>query len=369
MKTQAVVCRQPSQPFVIEEVDLPEVGAGEVLVRIVATGLCHTDLASRDGLLGQPFPSIFGHEGAGVVEAIGPGVTKVVVGDHVVLAPMSDGTCTECQRGAPMYCQRFDQLNLLTLPEGQTATLSDGSSARIKYFGQSSFARHALSFERNTVKVPKDVDLTLLGPLGCGIQTGAGTVMNGLRPQAGSSIAILGTGAVGLAALLGALVCGCGTIIAVDRVRGRLDLAKCMGATNVIDTSDGGNVGAAIRAIVPTGVDFVVDAAGFPPLVLEAIAGMAKLGTLGLVAVPPRPDQTLNLPWLTMLLAGQKVQGFIEGDSVPDLFINRMVELYRDGRFPFDRLIRVYDFEDINQAVQDQHDGLTIKAVLKMADV
>lgn len=368
MKTRAAVCREPSQPFAIEEVDLPEVGPGEVLVRIVATGMCHTDLASRDGLLGQPFPSIFGHEGAGVVESIGAGVTKVAPGDHVVLAPMSDGTCSQCQTGAPMYCERFNELNLLTAPTGPSAGLGDGETARIKFFGQSSFAHHALAFERNTVKVPKDVDLAMLGPLGCGIQTGAGTVMNGLRPAAGSSIAILGAGTVGLAAVLGAVVCGCATIIVVDRVRGRLDLATDLGATHIIDTTDEDDTGSAIRRIVPGGVEFVVDTAGFPPLIPQAVAGMAKLGTLGLVAVPPTPDRKLELPWLSMLLAGQKVQGFIEGDSVPDLFIGRMIDLHRAGRFPFDRLIRSYAFEDINEAVRDQHDGVTIKAVLRMPE-
>ena len=369
MKTQAAVSRAPNLPFALEEVDLPDPGPGEVLVRIVATGLCHTDIASRDGLLGQPFPSIFGHEGAGIVEAVGAGVTKVQPGDHVVLAPMSDGTCTECQRGAPMYCERFDELNLLTAPQGPIAQLHDGATARIKFFGQSSFALHALAWERNAVKVPVDIDLTLLGPLGCGIQTGAGTVMNGLKPEAGSSIAIIGTGAVGLAAILGAVVCGCATVIAIDRVQSRLDLAESLGATHVIDTSDGSNIGQSLRALVPHGVDYIVDSAGVPALVSQALEGLAKLGTLGLVAVPPTPERKLELPWLSMLLAGQKVQGFIEGNSQPDLFINRMIDLYRQGRFPFDRLIRTYDFADINKAVDDQHSGTTIKAVLKMASV
>lgn len=366
MKTIAAVSHGPEQPFSIERIELPEVGSSEVLVRLVATGLCHTDIASRDGLLGQPFPSIFGHEGAGIVEAVGAGVSKVQPGDHVVLAPLSDGSCAQCQRGAPMYCESFDALNLLTRPTGPVATLADGSSARIKYFGQSSFALHALAEERNTIKVSKDVPLELLGPLGCGIQTGAGTVMNGLKPPAGASIAIIGTGAVGLAALLGAVVCGCAIIIAVDRVESRLELAQTLGATHVVDTSDGRDLATALRELVPDGVDYVVDAAGVPVLVTQAIGGLGKLGTLGLVAVPPTPDRMLELPWLAMLLAGQKVQGFIEGDSVPDVFINRMIALYEQGRFPFDRLISFYDFEDINEAVADQHAGATIKAVLRM---
>ena len=366
MKTTAAVCREPKKPFVFEEVELPDPGFGQLLVKIVATGLCHSDIASRDGLLGAPFPAIFGHEGAGIVHSVGPGVTKIAIGDHVVLAPMSDGTCRECQTGAPMYCAHFDALNLQTEPHGPVARLSDGKDARIGYFGQSSFAHYALANERNTVKVPPESDLTLLGPLGCGIQTGAGTVMNGLKPEPGSTIAIIGTGAVGLAALLGAVVSGCASIIAIDRVQSRLDLALSLGATAVIDTSDGRDIGSAIRAIVPHGVDYVVDAAGVPALISQVMAGMGKLATLALVAVPPTPDRQLELPWLTMLLAGQKVQGFIEGDSVPDLFIDRMIQLQRQGRFPFEKLIRVYDFADLNQAVEDTHTGVTIKAVVRM---
>jgi len=365
MKTIAAVCHEPKAPFSIEAVELPEVGPGEVLVRIVATGLCHTDLGSRDGVLGQPFPSILGHEGAGVVDAVGVGVTKVAPGDHVVLAPMSDGTCAQCQSGAPMYCEAMPALNLMAEPTGPVAMLSDGTGARIKFFGQSSFAHHALAHERNTVKVAQDVPLELLGPLACGIQTGAGTVMNGLRPPAGSSIAILGTGAVGLAALMGAVVCGCAEIIAVDRVASRLELARTLGATHIVDTSDGLDLAEALRSIVPAGVDYVIDSAGVAMLIAQALGGMAKLGTLALVAVPP-PDRKLELPWFAMLLNGQKVQGFVEGDSVPDIFISRMIDLFRQGRFPFDKLIRTYEFEDINSAVEDARSGVTVKAVLKM---
>src|SRR6516162_599476 len=209
MKCPAAVVRTANAPFVIEEIDVPDPADGEVLVRVVGVGICHTDLASRDGLLGAPFPSVFGHEGAGVVERVGNCVTKVKPGDHVVLAPASDGLCEQCLSGAPMYCERFNELNFQTRADRKSAPLAHGGHAFLKYFGQSSFAYLALAGERNAVKVRRDVPLKSLGPLGCGIQTGAGTVMNGLKPPPGSSIAILGAGAVGLAAVLGASVCGC----------------------------------------------------------------------------------------------------------------------------------------------------------------
>ncbi len=367
MKTKAAVSRAPKQDFVIEEVELPEPRPGQVLVRIVGVGLCHTDLASRDGLLVAPFPSIFGHEAAGIVEAVGAGVTKVAPGDAVVLAPMSDGDCFKCQTGEPMYCDHFSQLNFQTDPEGPVARLNDGATARLEFFGQSSFAEYALAHERNTIKVPDTDLLEVMGTLGCGIQTGAGTVMNGLKPEAGSTIVILGAGAVGLAALLGAVVCGCATIIIVDRIAAKLELAKSLGATHVVDTSSGSELAEAIRAILPRGADAVVDTAGVPALIAEAINGLANRGTLALVAVPPTPDRKLELPWLSMLLAGQKVQGFIEGDSIPDIFIPRMIELNRQGRFPFEKLITTYPFAQINQAVQDLHDGKVVKAVLSVS--
>ncbi|MDY0749014.1 NAD(P)-dependent alcohol dehydrogenase [Paucibacter sp. R3-3] len=366
MKTLAAIVRTSKAPFSLTDIELPELGAHDVLVQIAGVGICHTDLASRDGNLGAPFPSVFGHEGAGVVTAVGRDVTKLVVGDHVVLAPDSDGSCPLCQSGSPMYCDRFTDLNLQTDPHGPTARLHTGEHAHIKYFGQSSFAHFALAGDRNAVKVPKDAPLSLLGPLGCGIQTGAGTVMNGLRPRAGASILVLGTGTVGMAAIMGAAVCGCAKIIAVDRVESRLELSRTLGATHTIDTNHSPDLVAAILEIVPRGVDYIVDSAGVPALVEASIGGLARLGTVALVAVPPTPERTLNLPWLYMLLKGQIVQGFIEGNAIPDVFIPQMIALHQAGRFPFDKLIRVYPFEQINEAIEDQHAGKTIKAVLEM---
>jgi aryl-alcohol dehydrogenase len=365
VKTLAAIVSSAKAPFVFEEAELPELSAFDVLVRIAGVGICHTDLASRDGLLGAPFPSVFGHEGAGIVERVGSAVTKVVPGDHVVLSPASDGSCAQCQTGAPMYCEHFNDLNFQTNQDGPVALLTGGRSAHLKYFGQSSFAQYALASERNAVKVRTDVDLRLLGPLGCGIQTGAGTVINGMRARVGSSVAIIGTGAVGLAAILGAVVSGCTLIIAIDRVASRLALAQTLGATHVVNTNDESDVAAAIRRIVPRGVDYIVDSAGVPALISATLGSLARLGTLGLVAVPPTADRKLELPWFSVLLQGQVVQGFTEGNSVPDMFIPQMIDLYREGKFPFDKLIRVYPFKEIDHAIEDQRSGKTIKAVLE----
>ena len=367
MKSTAAVAYSPRSPFVLEDVELPDLQHTDVLVRIVAVGICHTDIASRDGQLPAPFPSIFGHEGAGVVESVGDQVRKVAPGDHVVLAPDSDGTCEQCASGEPTYCERFLELNFQAGTNGRTAQLADGRRASIKYFGQSSFAHYAVVSERSVVKVRRDLPLRLLGPLGCGIQTGAGTVMNGLRPQPGSSIAILGVGAVGMAAVLGSVVSGCATIIAVDRNDIKLELAKRLGATHAINTTREPDLGQAIRALAPRGVNFIVDAAGVDALIGMALAGLARRGTLGLVAVPPSAERTLAVAWAPLLLQGQVVRGFMEGNSIPDIFIPRMLDLYAQGRFPFDKFVRFYPFDQINRAVEDQRNGLAVKPILDVS--
>jgi aryl-alcohol dehydrogenase len=369
MRTSAAVARELRSPFVLEEIELPELQPTDVLVRIVAVGVCHTDIASRDGQIPAPFPAVFGHEGAGVVEQVGDRVGKVRPGDHVVLAPDSDGTCESCASGAPTYCERFQDLNFQGGTDGPTAGLADGRRAAIKYFGQSSFAHYAVAGERGVVKVRRDLPLKRLGPLGCSIQTGAGTVMNGLRPPAGSSIAILGTGPVGMAALLGAVVSGCATIVAVDRHQGRLELARQLGATHTVDTTSVPDVGGAIRAIVGRGVAAMVDAAGAAPLIGSAISGLARRGTLGLVAAAPAFDAALGVPWTNLLLQGQSVRGFVEGDSIPDVFSPRLCDLHAQGRLPFDRFVTFYPFQDINRAVEDQRTGRAIKPILEVTAI
>lgn len=266
-----------------------------------------------------------------------------------------------------MYCEHFLDLNFQAGTNGRTARLADGRSAFIKYFGQSSFSHYAVAGERNVVKVGKDLPLKLLGPLGCGIQTGAGTVMNGLRPQPGSSIAILGIGSVGMAAILGSVVSGCATIIAVARNDSRLELASRLGATHVVNTTRTPDVGRAIRAIAGRGVDFIVDAAGADTLIGRALDGLARRGTLALVAAAPSAERKLELPWSRVLVQGQAVRGFVEGSSIPDVFIPRLIDLHAQGRFPFDKLVRFYPFDEINRAVEDQRNGVTIKPILEVS--
>ncbi|QSR19106.1 NAD(P)-dependent alcohol dehydrogenase [Novosphingobium sp. KA1] len=365
METRAAIAREAHGDFTLETIELAAPSAGEVRVRIAGVGLCHTDLIARDQFIPIPLPAVLGHEGAGVVEAVGAGVTKVAVGDRVVLGFSSCGDCPRCAEHLPSYCRAFPVLNYAgARADGSTPVSIAGAPVSANFFGQSSFAAHALTHERNLVRIAADdVPLELLGPLGCGFQTGAGGVMRSLACPPGSTIAIFGGGPVGLAAVMGAVVQGCATIILVEPFAARRDMALSLGATHVIDPR-AGEAGAAIRAILPDGVEFAFETSGRETVVETALGALSSHGLLGLVGVPPRPDSSLSINLAALITYGHRIHGIVEGDSDLDTFIPHLVELYRAGRFPFDRLIRTFPLDRINEAVAAQLRGECIKAVL-----
>jgi aryl-alcohol dehydrogenase len=368
MKIKAAVVSEKSGPFKIEDIELDEPRDDEVLVRIVGSGICGTDLGARDGHLPiPPPPSVFGHEGAGIVEKVGKQVTKVKPGNHVVLGWSSCGTCVSCRSGNDPYCVDFFHLNFNGARPDGTATLRKGDQViHGSFFGQSSFANFSLAHERNVVKVREDVPLEILGPMGCGIRTGAGAVMNTLHPKPGASIAVFGAGPVGMSAILAALVCGCTTIIAVDINSDRLEMAKKFGATHTINSGKVDPI-AAIQEITGEGADFTLECVGNTKVLRQAvdslIRGGPRCGVCGLLGVvAPGTEVALDME---KLLNGRTVKGIIAGDSVPDLFIPILIELYLQGRFPFDRLITFYPFDEINKAVGDMERGKVVKPVLR----
>jgi aryl-alcohol dehydrogenase len=365
MQIQAAVVREPNGRFEIETLSLEEPRPDEVLVRIVGAGVCHTDLVCRDQYFPVPLPCVFGHEGSGVVEKVGPDVTKVGPGDHVVLSYSSCRRCANCISGKPAYCIELYQNNFLgTRDDGSSALSGKGGTVHAHFFAQSSFGTYALARERNTVKVSRDVPLWLLGPLGCGVQTGAGAVMNSLQPRAGSSIAIFGAGTVGLSAVMGAHLCGCARIIAVDPVKARRELAASLGATDVIDPNTESPV-EKIQKLTGGGCHFSLECTGLPTVVRQAVDCLALTGICGVIGVS-RLGTEITLD-MNSILFGRSVRGIIEGDSVPDEFIPRLVELFRQGRFPFDRLVAAYDFADIQKAVDASESGAVVKAILRTA--
>lgn len=355
--------RASGAPFAIEAGTIDAPGPDEVLVRIIGVGLCHTDLIVRDQLAPFPLPAVLGHEGAGIVEQVGEHVTSVQPGDHVVLSFDSCGTCKNCQMDRPAYCREFYVRNFTGECLGSEAAIHDegGHNLHRRFFGQSSFGSHALVAERSAVKIVKDVPIALMGPLGCGIQTGAGSVLNALRPEKGSSIAIFGAGSVGLAALLAAKIAECATIIMIDRTMSRLHFATELGATHIIDASTDDPV-SAIQAITNGGADYALECTGVPSVLRQAVDALTVPGICGVVGAPPYGSE-VSLD-ITSLLSGRTVRGIIEGDSVPQKFIPQLIELWKEGRFPFDSLITSYPLDDINRAIHDVHQGGVLKAVL-----
>ena len=363
MKITAAVVREKSGPFVIEELELDDPRDDEVLVRMAGSGLCHTDLVARDGFMPIPNPAVLGHEGAGVVEKVGSRVTKVKPGDHVVMSFRSCGACTSCVRGLPANCLDFFKLNFAGVRADGTPTMKkDGKTVHAAFFSQSSFASHALAAERNVVKVDNDVPLELLGPLGCGVQTGAGGIINSLRARAGSSVAIFGAGSVGLSAIMAAVAVGCTTVIAVDINGERLEMAQKLGATHAVDSGQADPV-EAIQRVTGGGVQYSLECTGLPKVFRQSVDALAMTGVCGLIGVAPfGAEVSLNMQ---TVLNGRTVRGIVEGDSIPDIFIPQLIELYKQGRFPFDRMIKFYPFDQINQAADDSEKGRTLKAVLR----
>lgn len=365
MQITAAVVRECGIEFLIEDVDLDEPGRGEVLVDVMAVGVCHTDLSVAKQMLPVPLPAILGHEGAGVVSAVGDGVTKVAVGDAVALTFESCGACQLCLQGHPSYCQHFMARNLAGCrPDGtKTVRAHDGGALTGSFFGQSSFATKALASERNVIRLPPGADPTVAGPLGCGIQTGAGAVLNVLKPTAGSSLVVFGAGSVGLAALMAAKYAGCATLIAVDINDERLALATELGATAVINGATTKDTIAEIVALTGSGAGYTVETTGSADVAAQAVYALAPLGSCAIVGFGP-PGTALTIDTALLMAKGNTVIGVTEGNSEPETFIPFLYDLYARGEFPVDRLVRTYPLTDVNSAVGDVIGGKTVKAVL-----
>jgi aryl-alcohol dehydrogenase len=367
-KITAAVIEKTGAPFVLQELELDAPRADEILVRIVAVGICQTDVHVRDRVQPPGLPMVLGHEGSGVVEEVGAAVTAVKPGDRVVLSYDACGHCRFCLSGRYTYCEHAMAINFGGSRLDGTNALhrTDGPEHRDihgHFFGQSSFATYALATERNVVKVPDDLPLELLGPLGCGLQTGAGAVLNSLRVPANASIAIFGTGAVGLAAVMAARAAGANPIIGVDLVPKRLALATDLGATHTIDARKE-DIRKRIAEITGSGVDYVLEITAQPEMLKLAVDILAPCGTAGQIGGGvPGAEAPISM---SRLLLGRTVRGIIQGDSIPRVFIPRLIEMYRRGQFPFDRLVRFYDFAQINQAVADAGSGETVKPILRI---
>jgi aryl-alcohol dehydrogenase len=366
MLIDAWVAETGDRPMEWQQLHLDDPRPDEVLVQIAAVGICHTDVAYSNGSRPAPFPLVVGHEGAGVVIALGADVRDVGVGDHVVISFASCGSCSSCRRGKPAYCASFRTLNtgFGGRADGSTQLARPGGE-RITggFFGQSSFASHALVRSRSVTVVPPDVPLHLAAPLACGVQTGAGAVLNSLDVGAGDSLAVFGIGAVGMSAVMAAVVVGASRVVAVDPVESRRELALALGATAALHPDDATDAG--LRSVVADGFDYAIDTSGRPEVIRTAVAATHSTGSVGLVASGP-PGTELSLA-LRDVVVGRQIRGLVEGDSVPQVFIPVLLELWRSGRFPLDALVTTFPAADLQVALKAMQQGDVVKPVLLFA--
>jgi aryl-alcohol dehydrogenase len=358
---RAAVVRGKGQ-VALEDVEIEEPRPDEVLVKVLSSGICRTDLEVMEGVLPTPFPVVAGHEGAGIVEAVGSNVSTVAPGDTVVLGVAACGICKQCRAGSYAYCEVHVPMNFLGARLDGSTGLRDaqGKPLHGHFMSQSSWASHALSHVSNTIKVSSDLDPAVLGPFGCGIQTGAGSVMNVLDPEPGTSIAVFGLGAVGQAGIMAAQVSGLSTIVAVGLHEAQMDLARELGATHVVNSGEVDAV-EAIRDLTGGGVQYSLEATGSPAVMRSAVDVLVETGHAAITGVAP--GQTFELDVWNML-RGRTVHGTTLGDAVPAVLLPRLVELYQQGRFPVDKLMTHYPLGDIEKAIADVDAGRTVKAVL-----
>lgn len=368
MEIDAAVINEKSGPFTIETLELEEPQDGEILIRVVAVGLCHTDIAVRDQYYPTPLPAVLGHEGSGIVEKVGDDVTRVEPGDRVVLTFDFDDECSNCRTGHPAYCENFFEHNFMgrRVSDGLTPIHDDGEDISGMFFGQSSFATHAIATETNVVPIEDDVPLELLGPLGCGIQTGAGSVINTLDVQAGSSIVVFGAGSVGLSAIMAADLRGSTDIIAVDLLESRREKALELGATSTINPEAVDDTEETIREHLGDGAQYSVETTSHPHVFRTAVDSLRQTGECAVIGAPPLGTE-VELDVNTILF-GRNIKGVVEGDSTPETFIPTLIDLYRADKFPFDELVTYYDFENIENAVEDQEAGEVIKPILRISE-
>ena len=364
MKMTAAVTWGVNEPFSLEEVDLAAPKDDEILVKIVACGVCHTDEAAKTQAIPVPLPAVLGHEGSGIVQAVGKNVREFQPGDRVGISFGFCGQCRNCRSAHQHACENFNAINFGgVMPDGTTRLSKDGKSIAT-FFGQSSFAQYAVVNAASAVKVPcDDIDLRLIAPLGCGIQTGAGAVLNRLRPEFGSSIAVFGCGTVGMSAIMAAKIAGCEKIIAVGGNATSLELAKELGATHAINRKEEKDIVGRIHEITDGGCDYAIDTSGNADFVKKMLASVGFMGKG--VILGATGDVTFNIQQ-ELMGDFKSLLGVIEGDAIPKLFIPKLLAYYKQGRFPIDKLIKFYPFEKINEALAESHSGKCIKAVVRM---
>jgi aryl-alcohol dehydrogenase len=359
-KATAAVIHKPDGPFSFETVELDDLRSDEILVRIEASGVCHTDMKAQNL---TPLPAVLGHEGTGVVEAIGSKVGRIHPGDRVIISYPFCGICPNCIEGRAYICDHSFQLSFGGTRLDQSKSISlNGKKISGAFFQQSSFSTHSITLERDVVPVTGGHSPEMLAAIPCGIQTGAGAILNTFKVRPGNGLAVFGTGAVGLSAIMAGHLSGATPLIAVDIVEERLQMAIELGATHTINARDG-ETALRIREIAPRGLEFSLETSADSQAFKDALDCLCMGGVCGIVTSPDYGDY--SIPQVILRRASSLV-GIILGSAIPNTFLPKLIELNRQGLFPYDRLITTYDFSDINKAFKDSKAGRAIKPVLKM---
>ena len=356
---KAAVCYAFGQPLVVEEVDLEPPRGGEVNVRIAACGICHSDVHMIRGEWGGKLPLVAGHEGAGIVEAVGAGVTSVKPGDHVVVSLLrSCGRCAYCLTGTPYMCTG----SFVSDTEGR---LRNQRGERLRHgFGTATFAEYAIVDQSQVVPVPSDLPLDCAALLACGVITGLGAVVNTAQIPVGSSVVVIGTGGVGLNAIQGAVLSGAATIIAVDRLDSKLQAARAFGATHTVNVNERDAADAVRELTSKRGAEYVFVTVGSTAAVAQGLRMIGKLGTLVIVGIPEQ-DATIPLTVDDMVFKGSRIIGSNMGSTRLSVDVPQLVELYRQGRLKLDELITArYPLERINEAIESMERGEALRNVI-----
>ena len=352
--------RAVGQPLVVEDIQHGTPGPREVLVRTAATGVCHSDLHVLDGALPNPVPIVLGHEPAGVVEAVGSAVTHVAPGDHVIgcLAAFC-GTCEYCVAGRPNLCEGEATMRR----PGEPRRLAKDGNPIAQFVHLSAFAERMLVHENALVRIRPDVPLDRVALIGCGVTTGLGAVFNTARVRAGATAAVIGCGGIGLSVIQGCRIAGAGRIIAVDTAAWKLDLARRLGATDVVDAGAGNPV-AAVAAMTAGGVDYAFEAIGTPPTVRQAVRIARKGGTIVMIGVVPA-GVNVELPGTDIVLREKAILGCMMGSNRFRIDMPRYVELYRSGVLHLDEMISArLPLEGVNDALEAMRRGTAARSVI-----
>jgi S-(hydroxymethyl)glutathione dehydrogenase/alcohol dehydrogenase len=364
---RAAVLRTVNEPLTIENLDLASPGPGEVSIQLAASGVCHSDWNVISGATPNPLPVVLGHEGAGIVEEIGEGVTTLARGDHVVLSWLpSCGRCFYCSVGRPVLCEWSTPAMLAgTMPDGTTRLSSNGDRHH-HYSFLSTFAERCVVPEASCVPIRSDAPLAVAALVGCAVMTGVGAVINRARVEPGSVVVVLGAGGVGLSAILGARLAGAGTIVAVDPVPFKRELAGELGATHVLDPG-AGDVASDIRGLAGgRGADYAFDTAGAPGLVAIAYDSVRPGGTVVSVGIPPEGAEA-RLPASRLPREEKVVMGSLYGSCRPHIDMPRVLDLYMAGQLDLDRLVtRTYGLDEVNEAFAAMNAGEVARGVIEL---